>query len=208
MNNELIQYIEEFIFPSYQKNEEGHNLEHIKYVITRSLKFAKTVPNINLDMVFTIASFHDIGHYIDANNHEKVSAEMLKADKQLKKFFTEEQIQIMADAIVDHRASLEYEPRSIYGKIISSADRNTTLESPFKRTYTYRLKHSPNLTIEQLIEESRQHIINKFGNSGYAREKMYFDDPEYQQYLKDITAIASNKDEFAKLFIKINQIKK
>lgn len=207
MTESLIHYIEETVFPSYQNNEEGHNLEHIKYVIDRSLRFASTIPNINLDMVFVIAAYHDIGHYIDAKNHEKVSADMLKADRQLREFFTEEQIQIMTEAVVDHRASLEYEPRSIYGKIVSSADRNTELKKPLQRTYTYRLKHSPNSTIEEIIEESRQHIINKFGNEGYAREKMYFDDPEYQQYLHDITELAANKEEFAKQFIKINQIK-
>lgn len=44
----------------------------------------------------------------------------------------------MSEAIEDHRASLEYIPRSIYGKIISSADRNTSIEDILKRTYEYR----------------------------------------------------------------------
>ena len=59
----------------------------IKYVIDRSLKFASKVDNINYDMVYVIAAYHDIGHYIDAKNHEKVSSYILFNDVNLKKFF-------------------------------------------------------------------------------------------------------------------------
>lgn len=88
INRNLQKYIEDEILPSYEKNDSGHNLEHIMYVIDRSLKFASTIPDINLDMVYVVATYHDIGHYIDAKNHEKVSAEMLEQDENLRKYFT------------------------------------------------------------------------------------------------------------------------
>ena len=154
INNDLQQYIEENIFPSYKKNDLGHNLDHIKYVINRSLSFAQKVNDINYDMVYTIAAYHDIGHYIDAKNHEKVSAEMLLADKNLRRFFTKDEIKIMSEAVYDHRASLEGEPRSIYGKIVSSADRNTLVDVPLKRIYAYRVEHNPNDNLDEIIEES------------------------------------------------------
>ena len=204
INNDLKQYIEENIFPSYKKNDLGHNLDHIKYVINRSLSFAQKVNDINYDMVYTIAAYHDIGHYIDAKNHEKVSAEMLLADKNLRRFFTEDEIKIMSEAVYDHRASLEGEPRSIYGKIVSSADRNTLVDVPLKRTYAYRVEHNPNDNLDEIIEESRQHIINKFGKKGYATEKMYFEDLDYKKFLKDISFFAENKEEFRKRFMEVN----
>ena len=153
INDELKQYIENTIFSSYKKNDLGHNLDHIKYVIDRSLKFASNLDDINYDMVYVIAAYHDIGHFIDAKNHEKVSADMLLEDINLSKYFTEDEIQIMAEAIYDHRASLEGEPRSIYGKIVSSADRNTLVEVPLKRTYAYRVEHNHNDTLDEIIEE-------------------------------------------------------
>lgn len=204
LNNKLQQYIEKNIFPSYKKNDLGHNLDHIKYVIDRSLKFASEVDSINYDMVYTIAAYHDIGHYIDAKNHEKVSAEMLLADENLKKYFTDNEIKTMAEAVYDHRASLEGEPRSIYGKIVSSADRNTLVDVPLKRTYAYRVEHNPNDTLDEIIEESRQHIISKFGKKGYATEKMYFEDLDYKKFLEDISNLAENKEEFRKRFIEVN----
>ena len=204
INDELKQYIENTIFSSYKKNDLGHNLDHIKYVIDRSLKFASNLDDINYDMVYVIAAYHDIGHFIDAKNHEKVSADMLLEDINLSKYFTEDEIQIMAEAIYDHRASLEGEPRSIYGKIVSSADRNTLVEVPLKRTYAYRVEHNHNDTLDEIIEESRQHIINKFGKKGYAAEKMYFEDLEYKKFLEEISDLAEDEEEFRRRFMETN----
>ena len=208
MNQGLKKYIEKNIFPSYEKNDLGHNLDHIRYVINRSLKFASNFNDINYDMVYVIAAYHDIGHYVDANNHEKVSADMLLEDINLRKFFTEDEIQTMAEAIYDHRASLEGEPRSIYGKIVSSADRNTLVEVILKRTYAYRLKHNSNDSLEKIIADSRHHIINKFGKNGYAAEKMYFDDMDYKKFLEEISVLVNNEVEFKRKFMEVNGIGK
>ena len=206
INQELQEYIENNIFPEYKKNDLGHNLDHIKYVIERSLKFANKLENINYDMVYTIAAYHDIGHYIDAKNHEKVSADILLTDKKQKNFFTEEQIKIMSEAVYDHRASMEGEPRSIYGKIVSSADRNTLVEIILKRCYSYRVKHNSNYNLDQIIEESRQHILDKFGKKGYATEKMYFEDLDYKKFLEEISILINNETEFRRQFLEVNNI--
>ena len=206
-NKKLKEYIENNIFPEYKKNDLGHNLEHIKYVIDRSFKFASRVDNVNYDMVYTIAAYHDIGHHIDAKNHEKVSADILRKDKELKKYFNEEEIKIMAEAVEDHRASKSKEklkPRSVYGEIVSSADRNTLIETPLKRTYAYRLEHDKDATLDEIIEESRQHIINKFGKEGYATNAMYFEDLDYKKFLEEIPIITSNKETFRRLFMEVN----
>ena len=207
ITKEIKNYIEKNIFPDYQKNDSGHNIDHIKYVLERSLKFAKTVPDINLDMVYVIAVFHDIGHHIDAKNHEQVSSEILEKDEFIKNHFTKEELKTMVEAVVDHRASLEYIPRSIYGKIVSSADRNTDIDIPLKRTYSYRLEHFPNATLDEIIEESRQHIIDKFGSNGYAKDKIYFEDEDYNNFLKEVELFAEDKDLFRKRFIEVNNIK-
>jgi len=206
IDEELKQYIEEFIFPKYKENDKAHNIEHIEYVINRSLKFASTVNNIDYNMVYTIAAYHDIGHHIDAKNHEKVSAQILLKDDNLKNFFDSEKIKTISEAIEDHRASLEYEPRSIYGKIVSSADRNTDIDSILKRTYSYRMKHMRVASLEEIIEISRQHIINKFGKDGYAKGKMYFTDKEYEEFLNSVEELTEDKEKFKKLYMKVNNL--
>ena len=206
INEKLQKYIEENIFPVYSKNDLGHNLNHIKYVIKRSLKFAKQLDEINLDMVYTIASYHDIGHHINPKEHEIVSAKILCDDKNLRNFFNEDEILIMKEAVEDHRASSKKEPRSIYGKIVSSADRNTSVNASIKRAYQYALKNKEISSIYSRIDECRNHLLNKFGTNGYARDKMYFIDDEYDNYLRDITSLCENKDDFTKRFLEVNEI--
>ena len=206
INPQLKEYIEKNVFPQYENNESGHGLEHIQYVIKRSLEFAKQVPNVNLDIIYAVACYHDIGHHIDAKNHEKVSAEIFKNDKNIKNFFTDEEIDIIYEAIQDHRASGDSEPRSVYGKIVSSADRRTNIDDIMKTMYTYRLKHSPHFTIKENIEEAYQQLCRKFAYGGYATTKMYFKDDDYENLIEKAEWFKNNKAEFIKSYCKLNKL--
>ncbi len=206
INDILKDYIELNIFPLYENNDSGHGIDHIKYVIDRSIKFAKSVDNINYDMVYTIAAYHDIAHHINRKEHEKISSEILFNDDNLKKFFNEEEICLMRDAVYDHRASMDGEPRSIYGKIVSSADRNTSIDDILRRTYSYRISNFPNSSLNEIISESLEHIKNKFGDMGYASDKMYFDDEEYETFLNDIKELICNKDLFTEKYLSVNNL--
>ena len=201
MNEKLVKYIEENIFPEYSKNEEGHGIEHIKAVIERSKKLSANF-DVNQDMVYTIAAFHDIGHHIDRINHEKVSANIFYENCDMKNFFTEEERRIIKEAIEDHRSTLEGEPRSIYGKIVSSADR-TILDIDFalKRAYLYGKEHFPEYTEEESRIRVREHYINKYGRKGYA--KTFIDDEEYDMALEKFRTLLDNEEEFYKRLEKV-----
>lgn len=194
MNRELMKYIENEIFPLYNRNEEGHGINHIKTVIKRSLKLAENY-DVNLDMVYTIASYHDLGHYIDRKTHELISAEMFMKDETMKNWFTEEQRMIIKEAIEDHRASSNHEPRTIYGKIISTADRTIIdIDNTIKRTYSYGMKNYPGLSEEEQIERVYQHLLEKYGEKGYA--KVYLKDEEFEKALQKLREALSNKEKF------------
>ena len=194
INDEIREHIENNVFPEYQKNEPAHNLSHIKYVIDRSFKFAQTVPNINYDIVYVIAAYHDIGHHIDPKKHELVSAEIMQKDQELKKFFSEDELKIIKEAIEDHRASSDHEPRSIYGKIVSTADRNNSVNSCLERSYFYGKKLHPEYSDDELFNRAYGHLKQKFGENGYA--KFFFKDEEYEKFLTDIRKLLSNKEKF------------
>ena len=112
MNSKLIKYIEDKIFPIYNKNEEGHGINHIDTVIRKSLEIAKDY-DVDINMVYTIAAYHDLGHHVDRKKHEIISAEMFMEDEEMKKWFSDEKRKIIKEAIEDHRASCNHEPRSI-----------------------------------------------------------------------------------------------
>ena len=204
INLNLNNYIENNIFPEYSKNDDGHNLEHIKYVINRCIKFAEQFDNIDLDMLYTVAVFHDIGHHIDKKNHGILSAKIFYDNEDMKHFFNDEQRIIIKEAIEDHRASSNCIPRSNYGKIISSADRSTDVNEFLRRTHAYTLKHHPESTIDEMLIRAYNHTTDKYGDNGYA--KHYVVDDEYNEFRNEISNLLSDKNLFNAKYLKINNL--
>ncbi len=197
LNSNLRKYIDENVLSQYEDNIGGHDLAHITYVIDRSFELDEAFSlNLNPDMIFTIAAFHDIGYKQDPDNHEQVSADLFADDKVMPTFFTEEQRKIIYDAIVDHRASLEYEARSDYGKLVSSADREIDVDRMLTRSFLYQkdkhAKESP--TIDEVIAYSFKKLSSKYGKGGYA--KMYFPDQKYKDFIATMEALTSDFDAF------------
>lgn len=197
-------YIEEEVLPRY-KELKGHTSKHIAQVIDRSLKFAKQVPWVNLDMVYVIAAYHDLGRLVDNETHNIESAKMMRADKFLRENFTAEEVETMAEAVEDHRASLGHEPRSVYGKIVSSADRNPTVESILERAYDYNKLLHPDYSEDEIIEDVRVHIREKYSPDGYAAKTMYFKDSSFEKMLFEVERITRTKEGYAKVQREFNK---
>ena len=196
INPELQNYIETEIFPLYERNEQSHGINHIHTVINRSLNIAKEY-GVNKNMVYTVAAYHDLGHYINPKIHEKLSAEIFMKDNKIKKWFTEEEIQIIKEAIVDHRASSNHEPRSIYGKIVSTADRTVkSIDVCIKRAYTYYINHCPSTPKNERIQKVYEHLNDKYGPNGYAKTYLY--DEEFEIAKKKFIEALSDKEAFIK----------
>ena len=204
MNSKLVKYIKKNILPEYSKNDFGHGIEHINYVIDRCMNFAKQFENIDLDILYTIATFHDIAHHIDKKNHEILSAKIFYDNDNMKQFFTKEERIIIKEGIEDHRASSNSIPRSNYGKIISSADRSTDVNEFLKRTHSYTLKHEPNLNQNEMIKRAYNHTKDKYGDSGYA--KNYVIDDEYNQFKNIISELLNDKERFKQYYLKVNNL--
>ena len=54
VNVNLRKYIEENIYPEYNLNDKGHNLEHIEFVLNRAYEISKNY-NLNLDTLCRIS---------------------------------------------------------------------------------------------------------------------------------------------------------
>lgn len=201
IDKKLVKYVEEKIFPQYNRNESGHGIEHIKLVIKRSLEFAKRY-DVDINMVYTIAAYHDLGHFINKDIHEIISAQMFMEDENIKAWFTDEQRNIIKEAIEDHRASSKSRPRSIYGMIVSTADRTIIdIDNTIKRTYSYGKRNYAELTENEQIERVYQHLQEKYGERGYA--KTYIEDREFEEALQRLRETLADKEEFIKRVEKV-----
>lgn len=115
MERRLVEYVKKNIEPLYERNDWAHQIWHIQEVVERSLRLAKNY-SVNEEMIYVIAMFHDLGCFVDREKHEEISAQMMADDWFIQEYFSANDVRIMKEAIIDHRGSLEYEPRNIYGK--------------------------------------------------------------------------------------------
>ena len=200
MNQELKQYVETTIIPKYEMFDKAHNRTHVCTVIAESLILAKDYP-LNTNMVYTIAAYHDLGLCKDRATHHLVSGEILENDKMLYRWFTEEEIRVMKEAVEDHRASSDHEPRSIYGKIVAEADRIIDPEITLRRTVQYGLKQHPAENTEWHYNRFLNHLLNKYAEGGYL--KLWFEHSKNGEKLRELRSLINNREELRNVFNKI-----
>jgi len=172
MNNtpslDLVEFIETKILPQYAQFDRAHNLEHVTRVIRSSLELVRTT-GADINMVYTIAAYHDLGMSGPRAVHHLTGGRILANDVRLRRWFSAEQIQVMREAVEDHRASASRAPRSIYGKIVAEADRDISTDVVVRRTVQFGLDNYPDLDREQQWQRFYEHMQNKYSVSGYIR---------------------------------------
>lgn len=205
VRRDLKDYITEYVFPEYEKNDGGHNIAHILEAIRRSFALNDTF-KLGLDdnMIYAIASCHDWGKYEDHSIHHLIAARNFMNDEGMDKFFTPEEKQIIKEAIEDHRSSKEDEPRSIYGKLISSADRNTRIEIVFIRSFFVAHERMPETNIEEYLDYTIKRLSKKYNGSN--PENMFFEDETYKVFIQDMRDLLKKEEEFKNKYCEVNHI--
>ena len=190
LTSELIDYIETEILPRYDAFDKAHNRKHAITVLIKSLQLAQHY-DVSTAMVYTIAAYHDTGLCEGREQNHTASAQIIRNDRRLKELFTADEIEIMAEAVEDHRASGSKQPRSIYGKIVAEADRIIDSRTIMKRTIQYGLAHYPSLTATEHIERAIAHIKEKYGEGGYLR--LWIPESDNAARLQDFRALINNE---------------
>lgn len=197
MNPDLKHYIEQEIIPRYDAFDKAHQRDHVQIVIQQSMDIASRL-DVDEDMVYAIAAYHDTGLCEGREHHHEVSARIIKADRQLRQWFTEEQIQTMADAAEDHRASAKQAPRTIYGRIVAEADRFIDPMTIIQRTVQYGLDHYPELDREGQYERMVAHLKEKYGRNGYL--KLWFPDSPNAARLEQLRLVIDDENKLRQIF--------
>ena len=168
LNKSLVAYIEQEIIPRYDHFDAGHRRDHALAVISEALRLAAFYP-VEANMVYTAAAYHDTGLCVDRKTHHIESGRIIRADRTLRQWFDEEQIEQIAQAAEDHRASSDHAPRSIYGQIIAEADRQIVPENIILRTVQYGLAHYPSPDKEEHWLRTCEHMAEKYDVGGYLK---------------------------------------
>ena len=200
MNTGLTLYIEREILPRYNGFDKAHREDHARMVIAQSLDIARHYA-VNMEMVYAIAAFHDLGLAIDRKTHHLESGRIVREDPRLLEWFTQEEIETMAQAVEDHRASSDHEPRSIYGRIVAEGDRYIEPEKIIERTIQYGLDHYPELDKEGHWQRTLDHLHEKYAEGGYL--KLWFPESPNVERLNSLREIIKDEPRLRRIFDRI-----
>ena len=163
---DLHSYIEAEILPRYDAFDKAHRRPHVERVIRDALSLSAFYP-VDREMIYAAAAFHDTGLCEDRETHHLVSGRIIREDPQLPRWFSAEQIETIAQAAEDHRASLGRAPRSLYGRIVAEADRQIEPETIIRRTVQFGFAHYPELGKEEHWRRTLDHLHEKYAEGGY-----------------------------------------
>lgn len=193
----LKEYIESEIIPRYDNFDGAHRRDHVRSVIGQSQELSRYY-NVNPEILYAAAAYHDLGLCEGREKHHLVSGRIIREDKTLLNWFSIEEIEVIAEAAEDHRASNETPPRSIYGKIIAESDRLIDPETVIRRTVQYGFAHYPQMNREQMWERTLAHLQEKYGYGGYL--KLWIPESSNACRLEELRKIIADEKRLRSMF--------
>ena len=181
---EIDSYIYNVIVPKYAGFDAAHKEEHAMAVISQAMRLLDIMQDwiesqkepgeewlvsVDRELLKMAAACHDLGLVNGRDKHHLDSGEIIRNDANLRSWFNEEEIEVIAQAAEDHRASGTSTPRSIYGKLVAEADRLIDGEIIIRRTIQFGFKHYPDLGREGHIARAIDHLKEKYGRGGYLK---------------------------------------
>lgn len=199
--NDIAAFLEKEIVPRYDAFDAGHRRDHAHYVMNESQRLAQHYPTVDRALLLVAAAYHDLGLEIDRKTHHIESARIVREDERLLQWFTANEIETIAQAAEDHRASSDHEPRSIYGRIVAEADRQIDGDTIVRRTIQFSFKHYPGMDREENYQRFMEHMAEKYAEGGYL--KLWIPESENARRLADFRAILKNPKAIREIFDKI-----
>lgn len=197
---DLMEFVERNILKRYNAFDAAHNINHAQRVIRGSIKLAQKM-GADINMAYVVAAYHDLGLEVERATHHIESGKILKADRRLDKWFSAQQIEIMRQAVEDHRASASRAPRNIYGKIVAEADRDLEPMSVIRRTIQFGLAHYPEKTKEEHWDRFVEHLQQKYSSAGYI--KLWIAGSDNEQNLRELRRIINDRQQLRQIFEQI-----
>ena len=196
--NEIMQFVEREIVPRYDSFDAGHNRDHVHTVISQAMTLSQYYPEVDRCLVLVAAAYHDLGLINGREHHHTDSARIIREDTRLRQWFSEDEINTIADAAEDHRASSNHEPRTIYGRIVAEADRIIDTNTIVRRALQYGMKHQPGLDREAQYNRLMDHMREKYDYGGYL--KLWIPQSDNAKRLEEFRKTLADETAFRRLF--------
>lgn len=191
MRESLIRFVESEIIPRYDDFDKGHQRDHVLAVIEQG-QYLAGFYDVDREIIYAACACHDLGIRDGREQHHIASGKIIREELDLSPWFSAGQVETIARAAEDHRASSDHEPRDIYGKIVAEADRQIIPETVIRRTVQFGFKHYPELDKEGHWERTVEHLEEKYADGGYL--KLWIPESPNAARLEELRAIIRDRD--------------
>lgn len=199
--SEIQEFVEHEIVPRYDDFDAGHGRDHVHTVIEQALSLSQYYSEVDRRLLLVAAAYHDLGLAYGRDEHHIHSARIVREDERLRRWFNPDDIDTIADAAEDHRASSGHEPRTIYGRLVAEADRVIDGETIVRRALQYGMKHEPGLDREGQYRRLIEHMREKYDYGGYL--KLWIPHGDNARRLEEFRQLLADPKAFLRLFDKI-----
>ena len=160
---DLREWVESEVLPRYEAFDAAHRTDHARRVVARAMLLLPSAAT------YVAAAMHDLGLAEGREEHHRASGRIVRQCRELRQWFSESDVELIAQAAEDHRASATGEPRSLLGRVVAEADRDVEPERIVRRTVEYGLTHYPTLDREGHWQRTLEHLHEKYAEGGYIR---------------------------------------
>ena len=209
VEDSLQSYLEQKVLPNYDSFDGAHRRDHARRVMARAMVLYRRLrgrmappdaPMVTMmpEMVFAAAAMHDLGLAEGREEHHMASGRIIRSCEALRRWFNEEQVELIAQAAEDHRASAARPPRSLLGCIVAEADRDVEPERIVQRTVEYGLSHYPEFNREGHWRRTLEHLHEKYAEGGYI--KLWLPESPNAIPLAELRALIHDESRLRQLF--------
>ncbi len=170
------------VVDEYHLNDAAHQIEHADKVAANAIKCCEFAADRGLinpialshitNMAIVAAYAHDVRCYVDRDTHHELGGQWVRDTSDAIKAmfgFSDRDIEYIALACTQHRASFKGKHANILCEIISCADRGAPATDPFdyfSRSYVFA-RDKFNADATSAAKHAFGHIFDKFGPEGY-----------------------------------------
>ena len=180
--------VRDFYKPFYANGDAAHLIDHADSVCNLALEINK---EYSPKLVILASYIHDIFNATHRKKHNILAYEYVNSRKdELLKELSNKELDLVAHAVLEHRASFKGEFFSKLSAIISSADRGR----PDVSETVIRSMRYNNANAQDVYE----HMLDKYSSKGYAKYPAVYQEifnQELQAFKKEIDTISVKKIE-------------
>ena len=197
----LDEYLEK-ILEKYDEFDEGHDRTHIHNLMTFATKLWESYfkDEIDFRLIKTAIYFHDLGLEFDRKSHHVIGQYLVRNSEELRSYFSDKEIEDIAKAVLEHRASYDEPVTHLLSKIVADADHSEVgIERMIRRSISYNISKGLN-DYDEIFNAVYSHLKEKYGEAGYCRLLLKESEDILRERKIETEKVLNTQSEFIKFF--------